>query len=137
MERCNYYLYTWKINNVCREDSDQLHASPSIIKQNNAIRLQQRSLGKILKPYLSASLHVSTYIENCWLVLRCVYSLGTGGMEEHYDRWDSVLQDQTYCYQKCKNLDQSFNVFILLQLTVSFWRYTLSEEMLLSKAGRI
>ena len=83
MERRNCYLYTWKINNVCREDNDQLHASPSIIKQNNAVRLQQRSLGKIVKAYLSASLHVSTYIENCWLVLRGVYSLGTGGMEEH------------------------------------------------------
>lgn len=91
MERCDYYLYMCVINNVCREDGDQLHALPSIITQNNAVRLQQRSLGKILKTYLSASLHVSTYIENCWLVLRCVYSLGTGGMEEHHDRWDCVL----------------------------------------------
>ena len=87
----NYYLYTGKINSVCREDGDQLSASPLIIKQNNAITLQQRCLCKILKTYLSASLHVSTYIDNCQLVQRCVYSLGTEGMAVHHDRWGCVL----------------------------------------------
>lgn len=87
----NYYLYTRKINSVCREDGDQLSASPLIIKQNNAITWQQRCLCKILKTYLFASLHVSTYIDNCQLVQRCVYSLGTEGMAVHHDRWGCVL----------------------------------------------
>lgn len=90
MDRHKLFVYMKKINSICKEDGDQ--PSVSLWLQNKRmLKDAAKGLGKILKVSPFASPHISTYIENSWLVPRCVCRL-TEGKEEHHDKWDCVLQ---------------------------------------------